>query len=266
MKPLQVVPSTTSHKLEPLDTTLEVFSRLGLRDLDLNLHHFIETGVAVEEARHLLTKWGHHVWVASGGWCDYSHDGQEFEQTRRSVERQVAIARELGVRRMRLFFGRLPRERYGPQALETLARNISELGARHPDVTFAFENHDGASACPEICRAVLERVDRANIRLNFDPINFEHRSVDHMKAFHELQPFITHVHLKGIVDHGFCEFGDGNVDLTPFLGALIAGGYRGGFTVEYEADFDRTVRLFRSTRRATDIVSQLAHAHIGQTN
>ena len=34
--------STTSHKREPLLATLEVFGRLGLRDVDLNLHHVLE--------------------------------------------------------------------------------------------------------------------------------------------------------------------------------------------------------------------------------
>ena len=38
---------------------------------------------------------------------------------------------------------------------------------------FNFENHDGASLHPEVCREILQRVDRPNIRMNFDPINFE---------------------------------------------------------------------------------------------
>jgi len=34
-----VLASTTSHKREPLLPTLEVFGRLGLREVDVNLHH-----------------------------------------------------------------------------------------------------------------------------------------------------------------------------------------------------------------------------------
>jgi hypothetical protein len=37
-----VLASTTSHKGEPLLPTLELFSRLDLRDIDLNLHHILE--------------------------------------------------------------------------------------------------------------------------------------------------------------------------------------------------------------------------------
>ena len=54
MQPCQVLASTTSHKREPLLPTLDVFSRLGLRDLDLNLHHIIEIGTPVEDVRAAL--------------------------------------------------------------------------------------------------------------------------------------------------------------------------------------------------------------------
>ena len=43
--PFQVLPSTTSHKRESLPATLDVFARLGWRELDLNLNHIIERGV-----------------------------------------------------------------------------------------------------------------------------------------------------------------------------------------------------------------------------
>ena len=46
----RVLASTTSHKREPLISTLEVFARLGLTDLDLNLHHFIEGDLPVDVA------------------------------------------------------------------------------------------------------------------------------------------------------------------------------------------------------------------------
>ena len=47
----RVLASTTSHKREPLLPTLEVFSRLDLRDIDLNLHHILEGGVPSKPSR-----------------------------------------------------------------------------------------------------------------------------------------------------------------------------------------------------------------------
>jgi hypothetical protein len=99
-----------------------------------------------------------------------------------------------------------------------------------------------------------ERVDRPNIRMNFDPINFERAGVESRTALDTVHAMVGHVHLKGL-DHGeFCEFGAGDVDLTPVLRALESYGYRGGFSVEYEGSHDGTLRLYQSVKRAQSAV------------
>jgi sugar phosphate isomerase/epimerase len=257
MQPLLVLPSTTSHKHEALIPTLEVFARLGFTDLDLNLNHVIERGTDADAVRAALDRHEQHVRIASGGWCDFFEDGAAADHTRTSVDRQVALSRRFGVNRLRLFFGRLASEQCTPRAVDTCASNIQLVADRYPDIRFVFENHDGASSRPDVCRAVLERVDRGNVRLAFDPINFEHRGVRAAEAVAVLQPFIGHVHLKGYVAGEFCGFGEGDVDLVPVLASLLAGGYRGGFTVEYEGAGDRTVRLYESLQRARAVVATL---------
>jgi sugar phosphate isomerase/epimerase len=245
-----VLASTTSHKKEPLVATLEVFSRLGLLDLDLNLHHVLEEGVPPEVVADAVTARDQRIWVVSGGWCDFFHRPPRIEDTFDSVDRQVGIAHQLGAGALRLFFGRLERDDYGPAALDTIGENLWRLSDRHPQMTFVFENHDGASLDPEICRAVLERVDRSNIRMNFDPINFERAGIGALGALGTLRPFVAHVHLKGL-DHGeFCEFGAGEIELKPVLRSLVEEGYRGQFTVEYEGKSDGTLRLYQSVQRA----------------
>ena len=104
-----------------------------------------------------------------------------------------------------------------------------------PDTLFVFENHDGLSLVPEICRDILARVDRRNIRMNFDPINFAHAGVDPAGALAIVHPLIAHVHLKDLACGAFCEFGAGDVDLSAILvRTLTERGYEGRFTVEYE--------------------------------
>jgi sugar phosphate isomerase/epimerase len=249
MKPFQLLPSTTSHKHEPLLPTLAIFSRLGLDDLDLNLNHLIERGVTVEDAQRALAENHQRVWIVSGGWCDFFDRAPAIQTTFRSVARQVAMAKAFGVVTLRLFFGRLEYERYSADAHATIVSNIQHIADTYRDILFIFENHDGASSQPSVCRKVLEDVDRPNARLNFDPVNFEHRGVSSLEAVRELQPLIAHVHLKGYDGGQFSEFGVG-VDLMPALRALIHGGYHGAFTVEYEGPFDRTLRLYESVRRA----------------
>ncbi|GAC1456612.1 MAG: hypothetical protein PVSMB1_06330 [Gemmatimonadaceae bacterium] len=256
--PWLLLSSTTSHKREPLNATLEVFSRLGMLDLDLNLHHMIELGVSLDDVRAAVAAGGQHVWIVSGGWCDFYHGNPRIEETFRSVDRQVAMARRLGVDRIRLFFGRLRREDCSGEALATIAANLGRLSGQYPDMLFVFENHDGASLCPGICRSILEAVARPNIRMSFDPMNFEHAGINSMDALAELQPHIAHVHLKGLDGDQYCEFGSGSVDLVPLLRSLIGGGYGGAFTVEYEGTFDRTVRLYEGVQRARVVLKDLS--------
>lgn len=259
----RVLASTTSHKKEPLLPTLEVFSRLGLRALDLNLHHLIELGEAVDAVTRAVAENGQRVWVVSGGWCDFFHRAPDVDETFRSVELQVGIARRLDARRLRLFFGRLKRPDYSPAVLDVIGGNLLRLSDRHPEITFMFENHDGASLDPAICAEVLGRVDRPNIRMNFDPINFERVGVNGLDALDLVQPFVGHVHLKGIERGEYREFGTGDVDLTPVLRRLLDGGYDGQFTVEYEGRFDGTLRLYQSVRRAEGLLSALTASGYG---
>ena len=260
MTAFEVFPSTTSHKKEPIGPTLEIFARLGLIDLDLNLNHIVDRGESPETIERALRANGQRVRMVSGGWCDFFDPEPDVEETFASVSRQVRLARRFGVDRMRLFFGRLPAAEWSASRLATIAGNMRRLGDLHPDLLFIFENHDGASSRPDVCRAILESVDRRNVRLNFDPINFEHAGVRAIDALSVIAPHVAHVHLKGYAKGEFCGFGEGHVDLAPTLEALVGSGYAGAFTVEYEGTGDRSLRLYQSVGRARDAVAALLEA------
>jgi sugar phosphate isomerase/epimerase len=209
----------------------------------------------------------------SGGWCDFFDGQPEADKTDRSVARQVDIAHRLGARQLRLFFGRLTYEGYkkvrlkpdttsyvSPDTtspLQTISGNLLRLSDRYPDMLFNFENHDGASLHPEVCAEILERVGRPNIRMNFDPINFERVGVNARAALDTVHRFVGQVHLKGLDRGEYCEFGLGDVDLGPVLQALDAYGYLGQFSVEYEGTNDGTLRLLLSLARARSAVRPL---------
>ena len=76
-----VLPSTTSHKHESLLATLDVFARLDMRDLDLNLHHLMVEGLPVEKVAQALGRENLRVWIVSGGWCDFFHEKPLVEAT-----------------------------------------------------------------------------------------------------------------------------------------------------------------------------------------
>jgi sugar phosphate isomerase/epimerase len=253
----RVLAATTSHKREPLLPVLEVFGRLGLREIELNLHHLLEVGVPAGIVAQTVESHGLHVRALSGGWCDFFHGAPDIDRTFASVDRQVAIGDELGVSCLRLFFGRLPFEAYSPAMRDIAAANLARLAERHPAMTFVLENHDGASLHPEVCREILDRTGCPNVRMNFDPINFAKGGVDPDAALAVLRPVVGHVHLKGLERGEYCEFGEGDVDLEPCLASLLGGGYTGFFTVEYEGRFDGTLRLYQGVVRARKVIEGL---------
>jgi sugar phosphate isomerase/epimerase len=250
----RVLISTTSHKRAPLAPTLEVFARLGMRDLDLNLSPIVEGGLTTAEVEAAIRAANQRVWVVSGGWCDFFDRPPDAERTFASVSRQAEAARALGVHHLRLFFGQLERADYSPAVREVARTNILRLADEYPDVVLMFENHDGASLDPAICADILHAVNRPTVGMNFDPINFARVGVDIQAALTILRPLIGHVHLKGVKGNHLCEFDEGDVDLKPFLAALEAGGYTGSFTVEYEGAGDATSALHRSVGRARAVL------------
>jgi sugar phosphate isomerase/epimerase len=252
----RILASTTSHKAEPLLPTLEVFARLGMRDVDLNLHHLLEIGTPVDAVKQAVAANGIRLWGLAGGWCDFFDAPPAIDRTFASVDRQVGIAQQLGLTLIRLFFGRLPYEDYSTTRCEAIGENLRSLSDRHPSMRFMFENHDGASSRPDVCREILETAGRPNIRMNFDPINFVRSGTDALKAARVLAPFVGHVHLKGLEHGEFCEFGVGDVDLKPVLDLLRTTGYLGQFSVEYEGPFDKTLRVYESVRRAKAAVGE----------
>ncbi len=246
----RVLASTTSHKREPLMPTLEVFAKLGLRDIDVNLHHILELGEKPSSVAAAAAGHGLRIWVVSGGWCDFFRPAPDIDATFHSIARQVDIARVLNVSRMRLFFGRLAHEDYSRAAFDLVRGNLLRLSDAYPEMAFVFENHDGASLHPEVCHEILAAVARPNVRMNFDPINFAKAGVAPMAALKTVLGLVGHVHLKGLQKGEYCEFGEGDVDLVPVIRTLMDSGYAGSFSVEYEGPFDGTLRLYRSVARA----------------
>jgi len=249
---LEVLASTTSHKREALVPTLTVFAKLGFVDLDLNLHHFLEKREDPAAIARMVSSAGQRIHVVSGGWCDFFHAPPDIQKTFDSVHRQVGLSRTLGASVLRLFFGRLERHAFDGAALDRVAGNIAGLAEQHPGMTFVFENHDGASLDPVVCRDILARVNQPSIRMNFDPINFERVGIASLDALNAVQPWVGHVHLKGLEAGHYCGFGEGDVDLTPALRRLLKSGYRGQFSVEYEGPNDGTIRLIQGIERARE--------------
>lgn len=122
------------------------------------------------------------------------------------------------------------------------AREACDRAAKM-NALFAAEMHDdtladtGASA-----RELVERVGRANFRLNFQVGNFDHE--DQLSRLQLVLPFVVHVHCQNFRPGGAgsggkyirCQLADGMVDYAPLVATLRGQGYAGCLAVEFAAD------------------------------
>lgn len=242
----KVLISTNAYKNEPLELVLNLFRKVGFLDIDLHIGQIYMDIVSPIDANLMLVKLGITPHILSGGWCDFFTNSDYIEHTFISIQKQVDIAKALNCNKIRLFFGRLLKEHYTKTAKENIVGNLKKLSDLYLDISFVFENHDGISLIPEKCKEIIEDVNRPNIKINFDPINFEKAGVDSYHAFNVLQPLIGHVHLKGVMNGQYCEFGEGDVNLENMIIKLYEEEYSGLFSIEYEGQNDKTISLLKS--------------------
>lgn len=109
-------------------------------------------------------------------------------------------------------------------------------------VLFAAEMHDatladtGASA-----RELVERVGRANFRLNFQVGNFDRE--DQLVRLEQVLPYVVHMHCQNVVagNNGGSKYvraplAEGIVDYAALIETLRRQGYAGCLAVEFAAD------------------------------
>ena len=102
----------------------------------------------------------------------------------------------------------------------------------------------------EVLLAFIDRVDRANLKVNFDPANMiMYHSGDPLISLKLLAPHVVSVHCKdahapdrkGLLGSE-CLLGDGEVNLPALIEALKEIGYRGALCIERE-EVDQDKRL-----------------------
>jgi sugar phosphate isomerase/epimerase len=119
--------------------------------------------------------------------------------------------------------------------------NIHELAdyAAARDILIGIEIHGEITNHGKNAAALLNRIGRSNVRVNYDTANVEFygnvKAIDDLPNCMEL---LIHCHLKDKGAKGkvwnFPAIGKGHIDFKKVLGILKKGGYRGPFTVEIE--------------------------------
>jgi sugar phosphate isomerase/epimerase len=191
--------------------------------------------------------------IAPAGECET----RIYQEHRQTLEREVALARLFGTDRVRVFSFARPRDKIGAgvpggrpspelgeSELETLRRGFAPLVglAEREGVTLMLENVRSCYADTGLhSRQILAAIDSPRVRLIWDPANafVSGEAAACSVGYDAVRPYVAQVHAKdaAIVDPSTGEtewrrIGDGAMDWTGQLRALLADGYAGVVSLE----------------------------------
>jgi len=169
------------------------------------------------------------------------------ERVRASVAQvtgYVDMAVDYGAEVLRVFAGWTPFESLRAEHYERCGAALAQVGAHGQDrgVLIALENHGGPTATAAQVARLLDLAGHPNVVANFDGGNFAHCREDPLAAYHVLRGRIGYTHWKDVRPAAgeleYCALGDGITDWAPLVRAMLADGYDGYWTMEYEEPAD----------------------------
>lgn len=173
-----------------------------------------------------------------------------FGQTERAhAEREAAIAAALETPLLRVWAEPLEPAQTDPAPTVALMQAVCDAARPH-GITVVIERHLGSFAdTPERIDALFAAIGRDNVALNYQVLDFlppdqvAHQAADaarligrahyfHLKNYQWNPDGVGSVLPGGSLEHGV-------LDYRAILGAALAGGYRGPFTIEFLAADER---------------------------
>lgn len=129
----------------------------------------------------------------------------------------------------------------GEEDESAFLKNVSGLAeyAAERDVTITLEIHGHLTRTGRLTRELVEKVNRPNVRINYDTANCEfYGGVRAEDDLPDALPWVALVHLKDKVGGrrvwNFPALGGGHLDFAKILRTLRRGGYSGPYSVEVE--------------------------------
>jgi len=171
-------------------------------------------------------------------------DAEKARQSIARVKGYVDLAADCGAEVIRVCAGWTPFESLRNESYRRCASALAEVGAygQEKGVLIALENHGGPTATAAQVRRILELAECPNVKANFDGGNFAKCKEDPLAAYQVLRGLIGYTHWKDVRpadgELEYCALGDGITDWSPIVQGLLADGYDGYWTLEYEEPAD----------------------------
>jgi sugar phosphate isomerase/epimerase len=161
---------------------------------------------------------------------------EQFAETRRNME----LAAELGAPMLRVYGGRVPDGETQQSILPALADNLAAMvdEAEGYGVTLGIETHDDWTDSMWLGQ-LMAAVDHPRSRVIWD-LHHPYRVAGETpeQTYGNVGSYVAGIHVKDSVasngDHRYVPVGQGDVPLKEMLDLIVAGGYEGYATLEWE--------------------------------
>ncbi len=198
--------------------------------------------------------------------CTYADPGLAKKNIDETLE-SIGLASDLGVSRLRVFGGVIPKTVSREEAAESIVMSLKAVAsyASEHGVIVCMETHDDWCN-PEQVAQIIQRVDHPGVAVNWDimhPVRAAGYSID--DSYEILKPWIRHVHVHdgsaSMDEMVFKPIGQGDIDHTRALERLVADGYDGYLSGEWIDWESYETHLPREREALRAIESKIIPAH-----
>ena len=172
--------------------------------------------------------------LSLGTSCSF-HAPEKREAMVESAKGQILIAKRLGAPYVRLFGNNLTEDR--DACFERVGTALAEIAdfAAGEGVTALLEIHGDYNSIENV-KPLFDIVgERAGFGIIWDVAHSDKVYGENWQGFYEfIRPYIKHVHLKDHKDGTLVLPGEGVIPIRPIVDRLLADGYDGYFSLEWE--------------------------------
>lgn len=219
---------------------IELMAELGAEGVDLGYYWRSEEEKA--EARRKLDELGLELAIYITA-TDFAKPSEE-ERRQEVVKAKNAVdeAKRFGASKLRVHPGDLKPGIDPEEAEKWVTESLAEVVdyAADEGIVLAMENHGRHFAKVEVVERLLRAVNSPYLQLTFDTGNFAFAGDSPLEAASRLGVWVAHVHAKDVDTLGrACAPGEGALDFEAIVSQLLARGFSGFLSVEYEGRRDQ---------------------------
>jgi sugar phosphate isomerase/epimerase len=181
------------------------------------------------------------------------YDRKDFDTRFRHLCNMAELTFALGVHDLTTHLGFIPHDPRDPKYryMVDVTRKICDALA---EKKVALGLEVGGLETAEDLLAFIVKVNRSNLKVNYDPANLVRTNIDDpVESLQVLREHIFMVHLKDAVFPNrpgifgdMAALGEGDIDLTRFIGKLKEIGYTGPLIIEGEGGFNTIEHVCRA--------------------